>query len=110
MAYKGELKQQVDVEISFKAGANQGVTALAHFFSPKRGAKVPEPVAWRVVGGGADMKKERVPSENDTYSLQIDTDLPDGGSGRLEVRQGGAVICDEDLKSDSRWVFWVTGA
>lgn len=110
MAVKGVIRAGKPYEIFFSSDAMNGeLSQLSHGWISLAQPAPPPLVAIDFVAPGASMPQRGTAPASATYdSLRIDVDLPDRGKGRLTVRQDGAVLADEALLGDVRWVFVLT--
>jgi len=89
---------------------SKGSALIAVGWVPKDGNAVPDPRDIVVAAGGTSQIDGKVPAFADARLMEIIVDVPDNGSGQLEVLENGKLHSDATIAEDTTWKMLVEEA
>lgn len=82
---------------------SSGAALVSVLWVPKHGNSVPGPSERTVAASGTVELNGTVPPFNDARRMEVIVDVPDGGSGKLELFEGGKPHSEATLADDTTW-------
>lgn len=104
MPLKKPVHEGSSYVVRFTAHAtSKGSALIAALWVPKQGNPVPDPLEATVAAGASVELGGTVPSFASTRRLEIIVDVPDEGSGQLELLEDGVLHSEATIADDTTW-------
>lgn len=100
------LKKPVHERSSYRVrfhNTSTGAALVAVLWVPKHGNGVPDPREITVAAQGTAELSDDVPPFSNARRMEIIVDVPDGGSGKLELFEDGKLHSGADITDDTTW-------